>query len=204
MFLMSSTLRPLLETSRVRRYARNQLLFERGEDGDDLFIVLDGEVEIFVDDHNSRTLVARKGPGSVFGELAPLNGGRRIASAVTLEDSRLAVVHRQTFIRCLDSSAELRRALQCHLISLVTELTARISTMNLEAYGRLRYCLYSLARERDGVLEVPGRWTQRHLAEQTGCTRETIAKITSRLKNGGWVSFERRRIVIHRELPEEF
>ena len=76
--------------------------------------------------------------------------------------------------------------------------------MNLEAYGRLRYCLYSSAHERDGVLEVPGRWTQRHLAEQTGCTRETIAKITSRLKNGGWISFERRRIVIHRELPEEF
>ena len=80
----------------------------------------------------------------------------------------------------------------------------RLSTLPLDAYGRLRYYLISLARETDGCVVVQGLWTPQQLADLAGCRRETVQKILCELTRGGWIRCDRRRITILRELPENF
>jgi CRP/FNR family transcriptional regulator, cyclic AMP receptor protein len=194
----------LLRHAVIRRYPRGRLLFRRGDDGHSLFLVIDGEVEIFLGEDQERTLIARMHAGEVFGELSLMGDCRRTASAITVAKSSLAIVTRSEFQSRLAESGELRAAVLQHLVRLADALTVRVSTVQMGAYGRLRSCLCALAGSTDKGCAIPGIWTQQSLAEWTGCTRETVAKIMGQLRRGGWVRYNRGRIVIVRCLPTTF
>jgi CRP/FNR family cyclic AMP-dependent transcriptional regulator len=194
----------LLPHAHQRYFRRSQILFEHGTDGDTAFLVVNGQVELFVDYWRRRTLISRKRPGAVFGEFALLGDGTRITSAVTTEDSRIGIVQRSDFDRCLENNPDLRSVFLRDQVRLIGQLTVRISTAQLDAYSRLRFGLLDMACDGDDGLEIPGRLTQGDLAAHAGCTRETAAKIIAALKRGGWLRFESNRVVILKPLPESF
>jgi CRP-like cAMP-binding protein len=204
MMLSESDRSFLLEHAAVRRYRRGHLLFDQGDDATCLFVVLAGEVEIFVENCQGRTVIARKKVGELFGELELLGGQDRAASAVTVKESLLGVIRKCAFEQCISARPELLAAILRHLAVAIGEMMMRLSTLSLDAYGRLRFCLRRLAREIDGVAVVEGSWTQQQLAELTGCRRETVAKILSELKRGQWIRSDKNQITILRPLPEDF
>ena len=76
-----------------KEYAAGQGIFEKGEAGDSLYIVVDGGVRVF---DGERTL-NRLGAGDIFGELALLDPEPRSASVEAVEDTRLLRLDRDTF-----------------------------------------------------------------------------------------------------------
>jgi CRP/FNR family transcriptional regulator, cyclic AMP receptor protein len=77
------------------RVAASQRVFNRGDPGGALFIVAEGEVELFVEDTTGeRTVLETACPGSYFGELSLLDGQPRSAHAVATLDARLLRVDR--------------------------------------------------------------------------------------------------------------
>ncbi len=60
----------------VRRLAVGEALTRQGDPGDELFLVLDGMLDVDVDGR----VVAQVGPGAVLGERSLLEGGRRTAT----------------------------------------------------------------------------------------------------------------------------
>jgi CRP/FNR family cyclic AMP-dependent transcriptional regulator len=196
--------RLLLENATLRRYPRGRLLFKQGDDGDRVFIVLVGEVEIFVEDCNRRTVIARTGTGDLLGDIALLSGQGQTASAVTVRDSLLGIISKSAFEQCVTAHPELLTAILRDLAATIGELTLRLSTLPLDAYGRLRFCLERLAREPDRVAVIDGSWTQQQLSELVGCSRETVTKILSTLKRGQWIRCNKKHITILRPLPEVF
>ena len=67
-----------------------EVLFVQGDPGDLVYVVEDGEVEIVrIRDDRSEELLARIGPGRYFGELAPMFGIRRSATARAAERTRV-------------------------------------------------------------------------------------------------------------------
>jgi CRP/FNR family cyclic AMP-dependent transcriptional regulator len=73
-----------------------KLLFSYGDPGDSLFIVREGEVEIFFkNDTGDRIVLERPGPGDFFGELSLLDAGPRTASAVVTKDLQAVMVDRE-------------------------------------------------------------------------------------------------------------
>jgi CRP-like cAMP-binding protein len=196
----------LLEHAAVRRYRRGDHLFHQGDEATCLFVVLEGEVEIFtlIESDQARTIIDRKESGALFGELELLAGQDRIASAVTLSDATLGVIRRCAFEQCIRARPELLAVFTHQLAEAFGEIITRLSTLPLDAYGRLRYYLTSLARENKGSVVVQGLWTQQQLAELAGCRRETVGNILCELTKGGWIRCDRRQITILRPLPEEF
>ena len=66
---------------------KGSYVFNLGEPGDSMFIVLSGVVEIFFkDDTGERIVLETARAGDFFGEISLLDGGPRTASAVVLED----------------------------------------------------------------------------------------------------------------------
>lgn len=63
-------------------------LVEQGEEGDALFVIIDGAAVVRKGDQ----LVANVGPGAYFGELALLDGEPRSATVVATEDVTVAVL----------------------------------------------------------------------------------------------------------------
>jgi hypothetical protein len=67
-----------------------EALITQGEEGQDLFLILDGVVDVEVDGEE----VAELGPGTLIGELALLEGGKRTASVFATTPVRAVVVPR--------------------------------------------------------------------------------------------------------------
>jgi uncharacterized membrane protein len=84
-------------------------LFNYGDPGDSLYIVRDGEVEIFFkNDTGERIVLETAGKGDFFGEISLLDGGPRTASAHVTKDLRAVVVDRgdlEEFLRARPAAA---------------------------------------------------------------------------------------------------
>ena len=66
-------------------YAKGQVVFEKGAEGDSLYVVISGRVRVY---DGARTIV-ELGPKEIFGELALLDPEPRLASIAAVQDTRL-------------------------------------------------------------------------------------------------------------------
>jgi len=83
----------------------DQTLFHAGEPGDSLFIVRDGEIELYIKDTVGQKIVLSIAhEGEVFGELALLDAGARTATAVALSDSHLLKLDRDDLLMLFQKS----------------------------------------------------------------------------------------------------
>jgi CRP/FNR family cyclic AMP-dependent transcriptional regulator len=72
----------------AERFESGRFVFKHGDPGESLYIVREGEVQIFVtDDTGHKIVLATAGPGQFFGEVSLLDNGPRTASAVAVADT---------------------------------------------------------------------------------------------------------------------
>lgn len=85
-----------------RTVAAGEKIFALGEPGDSLYIVGEGEIELFVKDNaGTKIILTVCGPGELFGELSLFDGGARTANAVCLEKATLFVLDRDDLLAFL-------------------------------------------------------------------------------------------------------
>jgi len=75
----------------LQRLARGETLFRQGDASETIYLIITGEMQILLqvpghDDHHLVTF----GPGTIFGEVAPLANERRTATAAALTEVNLA------------------------------------------------------------------------------------------------------------------
>ncbi|MCZ6552524.1 MAG: cyclic nucleotide-binding domain-containing protein [SAR324 cluster bacterium] len=72
-----------------------QIVFEEGDTGQELFVVLDGSVEVFYDRkfHGQEQVLATLGVGASFGEMGLFRHSKRVASVRAAERARLLVLN---------------------------------------------------------------------------------------------------------------
>ncbi|HVM23903.1 MAG TPA: ATP-binding protein [Candidatus Limnocylindrales bacterium] len=78
--LADDQLHRLVEMGEIQDLQPAEFLIREGDEADALYVVLDGELEITKRSDRSEIPVARVGPGALQGEIAALEGGRRLAS----------------------------------------------------------------------------------------------------------------------------
>ncbi len=66
----------------INDYQVDDVIFEEGSTGRDLYVVLDGKVDIVKRNGAERTLIVRLGKGEFFGEMAVIDGSSRSATAI--------------------------------------------------------------------------------------------------------------------------
>jgi CRP/FNR family transcriptional regulator, cyclic AMP receptor protein len=94
------------EMRRVR-FNSGQSIFSRGDRGDELYLVLNGRVRLSVLTADGRELsFAHAEPGSVFGEIAMLDGNARTADATSVGKVEAMALGRTAFRRLLQERPE--------------------------------------------------------------------------------------------------
>jgi CRP/FNR family cyclic AMP-dependent transcriptional regulator len=78
----------------VRELPAGSIVFEEGAPGDEMFGVIEGEVEVRM----AGGLVRKLGPDDTFGEMAIVDSTTRSATVVAVTDTKLAVIDRPTFL----------------------------------------------------------------------------------------------------------
>jgi hypothetical protein len=71
----------------VRKVKEGSLLVQQGDEGDDIFVLLDGVLAVDVDGNE----LGQLGPGAVLGERSLLEGGKRSSTLRAITDCKVAV-----------------------------------------------------------------------------------------------------------------
>jgi hypothetical protein len=86
-------IKKILLASEVRSFAKDGVIIREGDEGTEMFVVLEGRVEAQkrTDGEPLRHLRVMQ-VGDLFGEVGPLSGGQRTADVVALEETRVLVL----------------------------------------------------------------------------------------------------------------
>ena len=66
----------------INEFGVGDVIFEEGSAGRELYVVLDGEVEIAKVNGAAKTVIVTLGKGEFFGEMAVIDGSSRSATAI--------------------------------------------------------------------------------------------------------------------------
>jgi CRP/FNR family cyclic AMP-dependent transcriptional regulator len=66
----------------INEFDVGAIIFEEGSTGRELFVVLDGRIDIVKLDGATKTLIVTLGKGEFFGEMAVIDGSARSATAI--------------------------------------------------------------------------------------------------------------------------
>jgi len=197
------TLRELVARGDIRRYRKNTLLIQEGDQGETLFVILSGRLRAYsVGERNREITYGVYGRGEYLGEMS-LDGGPRSASVITLEASVCAVITRKT----LEAFIAERPAFAFELLAKVIRRaraathSARQLALN-DVYGRLKALLEDEAREQpDGQRRIDERLTHQEMSHRLGCSREMVSRLMKDLENGGYIAIADGHITLQRVLP---
>lgn len=194
--LTEAELAELDRLSRARRYDKGAILYLPGETGEQLFLVMEGAVELYEESPKGRKLLlGRLGPGAVFGEMALLGHGMYDAVAETVEPSTICVLEREDLRRLLLQKPELALRLLELMGQRLRDAEERLTDLAFkDVTARLAIALLRLgAHSRNNV--VVG-WSHDDLAALIGSGREVVTARLDALEAAGVLKLGRRRIVL--------
>lgn len=188
--------------ARPHTYPRGAVILNQGDKTDSLYVVLSGRLKVYLGNEEGReVLLDFLAPGEAFGELSLLDGEPRSASVMAVENSSVALLTRRHFLDCVQSHPAIAIALLQTLAGRTRALADRVGSLALlDVYGRIAHTLLDLAKE-EGGRRITGVLTHQELASMVGASREMVTRILNELKRGGYISVEKRRIVLHGNLP---
>ena len=85
-----------------RAYIADEVVFDEGEEGQGLFVVLSGRVKISLPANMDQVLI-ELGPGAFFGEVALLDQSIRTAQVRAIEDTKIVALFRAEFYSLLET-----------------------------------------------------------------------------------------------------
>jgi CRP-like cAMP-binding protein len=88
-----------------RRYLPDEIVFDEGEEGQALYLIMSGRVQISRTADTGRQVFNELGAGSFFGDLALLDNSPRSAQVRALDACELAVFFRDDFLALMETDA---------------------------------------------------------------------------------------------------
>lgn len=119
----SATLDTVLTLSNFITLKPGELILSEGTPGDGLYIVLEGEVEVFLPERAgtggrrpTRIRLARLGPGRCLGEYGAIDNQLSSASVTALTPTRLCFVPKAKFRGLVDGNDQVGRIVYANLL----------------------------------------------------------------------------------------
>ena len=83
----------------INEFNIGDVIFEEGSTGRDLYVVLDGQVEIAKLNGSQKTVIVTLAKGEFFGEMAVIDGSSRSATAIAAApDTRVMRINHARFV----------------------------------------------------------------------------------------------------------
>jgi CRP/FNR family transcriptional regulator, cyclic AMP receptor protein len=193
----------LAERLTRRPERRSSVIFEEGEPGDRVFLILAGKMKISRRSTDGReNLLAVLGPGDIFGELSLFDPGPRTATATALTDVELASLEHSSLKPWLTDRPEAAELLLRVLARRLRRTNEAMGDLVFtDVPGRVAKQLLDLA-ERFGVpgsngsVRVEHGLTQEELAQLVGASRETVNKSLADFATRGWLRLDSRAVIL--------
>ena len=183
-------------------YGRGDTVFAEGEQGDTLYIVIEGKVKIGRRASDGReNMLSVMGPSDMFGELSLFDPGPRTATATVVTEARLASLAHSSLRPWITDRPEIAEQLLRVLARRLRRTNDALADLIFtDVPGRVAKQLLALS-ERFGTEEADGLrvhhdLTQEELAQLVGASRETVNKALADFASRGWVRVDSRALTI--------
>lgn len=199
------TLASLAQCLGKRTFARGMILFHKGSRGNSLYLIEKGMVRIFILSEAGQEISLNiHSAGDCFGELALLDGFSRSAGAMAIEQTVTYTLQRQDFLRHLDESPQMARALLAQVSAHLRNATDYAESLAfLDVYGRVASILLKLGErygvDESGCIQIDMRLTQSEIASYVAASREMVNRVLTSFRAQGLISIEGQCITILNE-----
>jgi CRP/FNR family transcriptional regulator len=188
----------ILSIAEKRSYAKGQLIFSEGDDGDGFYVVVEGQVKIFkLSADGKEHILHIFAAGQTFGEVPVFAGEHFPANAGAIGDSFVLFFPRAAFLSLLKKNPGLSLKLLADLSLKLREFTVQIENLSLkEMPARLAGYLLYLAEEQGRRDRVSLTISKGQLASLLGTIPETLSRVFAKLSSQGLIRVEGRRIIL--------
>ncbi len=187
---------------RWKRYAPQEQIIDRESDSRDVYFVVQGCVRIVIYSASGRELTLDDLlTGAFFGELAAIDGLPRSASVMAVQDTVIASLPADQFLRLLHDYPEMATRVMRRLAAIVRTATERIIDLStLGANNRVHAELLRQARaaemDEDGAAVIKPIPVHGDVASRVSTTRETVARVMNDLARSGIVRRDRDALLV--------
>ena len=112
-------------------FPTSHTIFEQGEEGRSLYIVVSGQVRIHIGDQD----LAKLGQGAIFGEMALFDAEPRSASVTTLEECDCLTLNQLQLIDAIEETPEIAVNITSALSRRIRELNGKIRGYEAQLKG---------------------------------------------------------------------
>lgn len=186
----------------VNTYEPGEFIFQKGEPGRALYIILSGMVRISLTSQSrGEAVLAIVGRGEFLGELSFLDGQIRDATAVALDTTETLVLNRDDFLPFIEKHPGVALEILSVLSGRIRKANNLISDCHfLDVRSRVAKKLLELAdifgHHVAGGTEIDFRLNQQDLADMVGTTRESVNRALSVLAGSGVITMDRQKIIV--------
>jgi CRP/FNR family transcriptional regulator, cyclic AMP receptor protein len=182
----------IVNAAKAFKLSSGQNLFEHGDDGASMYVVLEGRLEV-----SAVTIAGRKislnlvGAGECIGEISMFDGSPRSATIVVQEDAILQPISKSTFISASAQSAALALnmiEILCDRFRWVSSSVEDFAILSLDRrLARRLLLLDQRFSNQEGEITI----TQNDLADFAGASREATNKVLMQWKATGLIDMRR-------------
>ena len=183
-------------------FPRGMTIFDEGEPGDRLYIIVSGKVKLARHAPDGReNLLSVMGPSDMFGELSIFDPGPRTSSAVCVTEVTAATMDSTMLKAWIDNHPEISQQLLRVLARRLRRTNASLADLIFpDVPGRVAKTLLQLANrfgtQEGGALRVNHDLTQEEIAQLVGASRETVNKALATFAHRGWIRLEGKSVLI--------
>ncbi|EFK55162.1 Crp/Fnr family transcriptional regulator [Corynebacterium genitalium ATCC 33030] len=192
----------LIGDMQTETFPRGTTIFDEGEPGDTLYIIIDGKVKLARHAPDGReNLLSVMGPSDMFGELSIFDPGPRTSSAVCVTEVQAATMDSEMLKTWINEHPEISQQLLRVLARRLRRTNASLADLIFtDVPGRVAKTLLQLANrfgtQEGSTLRVNHDLTQEEIAQLVGASRETVNKALATFAQRGWIRLEGKSVVI--------
>lgn len=183
-----------------RSFEKGEVIFQEGQFGEVMYVVRNGRVLIKREHVGGRTIaLAELGAGSLFGELAVLDGEVRSATVECMESTQAVVLTAPDVRRVLLRNPEIAMKVIVSLSRMLRKANERIGDQYFQSTeGRIVSVVLNLAEKQAGTVTVGTtvRTTQAQIAQLASTSRETVSRFLANCQRADLLTTYRGRLEI--------
>jgi CRP-like cAMP-binding protein len=184
---------------RIRKYAKRDVVLQKGGSGDGLLFLLSGQLQVIDVTEDGRAIGLRMlAPGDFFGEIALINNSTRSASVAAMTEVLVAFLPAPTAMHLFSHSPSVANQMLRHLAQKIqrdSEFRALLS-INNTAKRIYTYLVLMQQNTPGSPAVVENMPTHQDIANMINTSRETVTRALLTLVQQGIVQKDSHRLII--------
>jgi len=196
-------IRVISRIANVKALPKGYMVFQEGEQGDALYIIIKGKVKVSLYDDDGREYILDIiGKDGFFGELSILDDLPRSANIITIEECEFLVLKRDDFIKILMENPAITVNILKTIAARLRAADERIKGLAFfSVEGRILKYLIEIGEEigvkvKNHIIIENGP-SQVEIASSCGCSRETVSRMLKSLVKKGIITVRKRQYTLY-------